>query len=351
MDLPFDAVVGSIPFAPEALRGSLRDFDSFQSRLLVHSANAIDEHVAAAARRFGPSRVGVFIGTSTGGLRDSEVADSARRTEGSLPQHYLWSKVQLPSAAIEVLRRRFQLTGPGFVVSTACSSGAKALGAGMRALASGAVDAAIVGGVDTLCRTTLSGFHALSVLSPTPCRPFARGRSGTNLGEGAALFVLERAGEGPFRILGVGESSDAHHMTAPHPEGLGARLAIRRALDAAALSPSDIEYVNAHGTGTPLNDQSESMAIEAELGRSVPVSSTKGLTGHTLGAAGAIEAALCLIAMEESLVPPSVGAEPVDDGIRIAVEARSRAAAIRIALSNSFAFGGSNACVVLGRAP
>ncbi|HEY8379350.1 MAG TPA: beta-ketoacyl synthase N-terminal-like domain-containing protein, partial [Nannocystis sp.] len=245
------------------------------------------------------------------------------------------------------------LHGPGLVLSTACSSSARVFASAQRLLACGVCDAVLVGGVDSLCGLTVRGFAGLEVLSHAPCRPFSRERAGINIGEGAALLLLERHGDGPARLLGVGDSSDAYHMTSPHPEGLGARLAMERALAAAGLSPADVDHVNAHGTGTRQNDSMESAAIRAvfgapESGAGVPVVATKGYTGHMLGAAGATEVAFVIDAIAGGYLPAGVGADPVDDSLGVDVVTARRERRTRAALSNSFAFGGSNVSVLIG---
>jgi 3-oxoacyl-[acyl-carrier-protein] synthase-1 len=214
----------------------------------------------------------------------------------------------------------------------------------------GLVDAALVGGVDALCEMTVRGFRSLGVLAEQPCRPFAAARPGINIGEGAALFLLERGAEAELALLGTGESADAHHMTAPDPTGAGAEQAMRAALDAAGLDANEIDLINAHGTGTTQGDTAEAAAIARVFGARVPVVSTKGYTGHALGAAGAVEAALGLITIEHGFAPESLGANPIDPELPIAVLQARRPGAFRRVLSNSFAFGGSNVSVILGRA-
>ena len=197
-------------------------------------------------------------------------------------------------------------------MSTACSASAKAVGCAQRLLATDAVDAVLVGGVDALSQTTLRGFHSLQILSPVFCRPLSRERRGINIGEGAAYLLLEREGDAAVRLLGVGESSDAHHMSAPDPTGEGARTAMAAALAQAGLPPGEVDYINAHSPGTRLNDLSEGLAVTSLFGGRVPVASTKGYTGHLLGAGGATEAVFAIVAIEQGWIPRSVGADPVD---------------------------------------
>jgi len=238
--------------------------------------------------------------------------------------------------------------GPGYAVSTACSSSGKVLGSARRLLRAGLADAVLVGGADSLCRTTLCGFHSLEVLSKTPCRPFCAGRDGTTIGEGAAFLLLEREGDGPARLLGVGESCDAHHMSHPHPEGLGAEAAMAGALAQAGLAPHEVDHVNAHGTATQLNDAAESKAIFRLFGDRVPVASTKGYTGHLLGAAAATEAVFAVAAIEQGWIPASLGCDPQDPALAVSLCRERRERRCRAVLSNSFAFGGSNVAVLFG---
>ncbi len=223
-----------------------------------------------------------------------------------------------------------------------------------RAIEAGLIDAALVGGVDSLCLTTLYGFHSLQLVSRGPCRPFDLARDGISIGEAAAFALLEPAGTSldadAVLLLGVGESSDAYHMSAPHPEGRGARAAMLAALETAALDPSDIEYINLHGTGTPSNDEAESRAVSGVLGTQVPASSTKGATGHTLGAAGALEAVICALALRHGLMPAGVNTNEVDPALAVHYLLENRAAPLSRVMSNSFGFGGSNCCLIFGRA-
>jgi 3-oxoacyl-[acyl-carrier-protein] synthase-1 len=236
-------------------------------------------------------------------------------------------------------------------ISTACSSSAKVFAAAARQIELGLIDAAIVGGVDTLCLTTLYGFASLQLTSPSPCRPYDATRDGISIGEGAAFALLERAADpapGSVLLLGAGESSDAYHMSSPHPEGLGARLAMDAALQSAGLAPADIDYINLHGTATPANDAAEGKAVAALFGSRVPCASTKGATGHTLGAAGAIEAVICALALTDSLLPGSPGTTAPDPSIPVNYLLASRDAPVRRVLSNSFGFGGSNCSLIFG---
>jgi 3-oxoacyl-[acyl-carrier-protein] synthase-1 len=234
------------------------------------------------------------------------------------------------------------------MISTACTSGAKPLGSAWRLITAGVLDAAIVGGVDTLCTMTLHGFESLQALDRGPCRPFHRDRLGISIGEGGALLLLERDGDGRVRLESVGETSDAYHISAPHPEGHGAEAAMRQALAFAGRRPDDVDHINAHGTGTKLNDTAEAKAIGRVFSRPIPVVSTKCYTGHTLAAAGAIESVFAAMAIEEGWIPPALQAEPLDPDVQLNVPTQRTTGSFKTVLSNSFAFGGNNVSVLLG---
>jgi 3-oxoacyl-[acyl-carrier-protein] synthase-1 len=347
---PSGSPYGLVPVLPELPPG-LASFDTRQARIAAHLAERIAPAVARTIARHTAERVGVVIGTSTGGIGHTETAVAERLRTGALPRSFdLWRQHQM-SATADVVARVTGARGPALVVSTACSSSGKSFGTARRWLRAGVVDAVIVGGVDSLCRLTLRGFAALELLSEQPCRPFSQLRSGISLGEAGALLLVENGGDGPATLLGVGESSDAHHMSAPHPEGLGAALAMQRALADAGLTSDAVGHINAHGTATMQGDIAEALAIARVLGPEVPVSATKGYTGHTLGAAGATEAVLTLIALTTGQLPASVHADPVDPALPIDIITHARPVPPGVALSNSFAFGGSNVSVVFGGPP
>jgi 3-oxoacyl-[acyl-carrier-protein] synthase-1 len=251
------------------------------------------------------------------------------------------------------VRKVLSLQGPAAVVSTACSSSAKVFGMARRYMQLGIIDAAVVGGVDSLCLTTMYGFHSLQLTSPVQCPPFDKHRDGISVGEAAAFALLEVMGDsnvpGTLALLGVGETSDAHHISSPHPEGAGARSAMQAALADAGIPASAVDYVNLHGTGTPSNDGAESKAVEGVLGTEVPCSSTKGYTGHTLGAAGALEIAICAIAVSDGFMPSGLNCTLIDPECRINYLRSLGDAGPRVALSNSLGFGGTNCSVVIGR--
>ena len=342
----------------EKLPKSLSRFDCRNNRLvqLGLETDGFADDVRAAVARHGQSRVGVFLGTSTAGILQTELAYRRRDpVSGALPDDFIYRTTHNSFSLAEFTREYFALEGPALAVSTACSSSAKVFSAAARQLALGTIDAAIVGGVDTLCLTTLYGFASLQLTSSEPCRPYDAARNGISVGEGAAFALLERApatpDAGAVLLLGAGESSDAYHMSAPHPEGLGARLAMEAALRSAGLPPDAIDYINLHGTATPANDAAEGKAVAALFADRVPCSSTKGATGHTLGAAGAVEAIICALAMSHDLLPGSPNTQVPDPAIPLNYLLASRSGKVRHALSNSFGFGGSNCSLVFGVAP
>jgi 3-oxoacyl-[acyl-carrier-protein] synthase-1 len=311
--------------------------------------------VEAAIARHGRRRVGVFLGTSTAGILQTEQAYRRRDpASGALPDDFIYRTTHNTFSLADFVRHYFRLEGPAVVISTACSSSAKVFAAAARMLAAGVIDAAIVGGVDSLCLTTLYGFNSLELLSPEPCRPFDAERNGLCIGEAAAFILLERPADSlnaeDVLLLGTGESSDAHHMSSPHPEGLGARMAMAAALHAAGLQATDIDYINLHGTATPSNDAAEGKAVAALFGNRTPCSSTKGATGHCLGAAGGVEAVICALALRHGFLPGGVNTRQVDPGIPIQYLTANRDVAPSRVLSNSFGFGGTNCSLVLGRA-
>jgi 3-oxoacyl-[acyl-carrier-protein] synthase-1 len=252
------------------------------------------------------------------------------------------------------VRARLALAGPCVSISTACTSGAMAFLEGAMLIATGLADAAVVGGVDTLCRLTLQGFGSLDLLAHGPTRPCAADRDGISIGEAAAFALLERprpCDSGAIGLLGAGASSDGHHMSSPQPDGLGAVAAMRAALDSAGLVPAAIDYVNMHGTGTRANDAMEDRAIAYLFGTEVPCSSTKGYTGHTLGASGALEAAIAATSVEQGLLPGCLGIAAADPDFAARILVDNAAAPVARVLSNSFGFGGSNCALVIGRLP
>jgi 3-oxoacyl-[acyl-carrier-protein] synthase-1 len=357
---PEDIWVGRVRGLEEvALPAPLARFACRNNRLaeLALRADGFAEAVAEARERHGAERIAVVLGTSTAGIEETEQAYRRRDAEGRLPADFDFEHTHDLYALPRYVRARLGLRGPAMVVSTACTSGARAWLDAAALIAAGVADAAVVGGVDTLCRMTLHGFASLELLARGgPTRPCAADRDGISIGEAAAFALLERprAGmRGGLALLGAGASTDGHHMSSPHPEGLGAAAAMRAALEAAGLAPREIGYVNLHGTGTRANDAMEDRAVAAVFGpRGVPCSSTKGWSGHALGASGALEATIAALCVEDGLIPGCLGIERADPGFASDVLAENREVPrLDRVLSNSFGFGGNNCALVIGRLP
>ena len=352
MDLPLPTWVGEVAGVDAtALPSSLSEFDCRNNRLawLGLQQDGFLDAVAVARARWGAGRVAVFLGTSTSGLLQTELAYRRRNAQGSLPADFLYGPTQNTYSVAAFVAQALQLQGPSWVVSTACSSSAKVFGTAARMIDAGLIDAAVVGGVDSLCLTTLYGFNSLELLSDEICRPWGASRKGLSIGEAAAFALVERESAKPQGwLLGVGESNDGFHMSTPHPEGLGAIAAMRAALADANLQPADIDYINLHGTATPSNDAAEDNAVGSVFGTATPGSSTKGATGHTLGAAGGVEAVIALLAIQHGLMPAGLNVEERDPALKLNYLQRNQNASVRRVLSNSFGFGGSNASLVFG---
>lgn len=335
---------------------ALQRFDCRNNRLarLALLQDDFDAAVRTSIGRWGRRRVGIFIGTSTSGILETELAYRRRDPLGALPDDFDYGGTQNSFSVADFVRRLFGVEGPAAAVCTACSSSAKVFATAERMIGADLIDAAIVGGVDSLCLTTLYGFHSLQLTSREPCRPFDAARDGLSIGEAAAFALLERRGAdldaGTVLLLGAGESSDAHHMSTPHPEGAGAASAMQGALRAAALEPGAIDYINLHGTGTPSNDSAEGRAVVALFGRGTPCSSTKGATGHTLGAAGALEAVISALALQQGLMPGGLNVRQRDPRLELHYLTENRRGRLRHVLSNSFGFGGANCALLFGLA-
>jgi len=354
-----DTYVGEVAgIDSQRLPEGLEEFNCRNNRLaqLGLQQDGFAEAVENVAARVGRRRIGVFLGTSTAGILETEIAYRHRDpATGALPAGLHYRGTHNSFSVADFARNALRLEGPAVVVSSACSSSAKVFGSARRMMAAGLIDAAVVGGVDSLCLTTLYGFHSLQLVSSLPCRPFDAARDGISIGEAAAFALLERIPPaGPeteaVMLLGIGESSDAYHMSSPHPEGRGARAAMLQALDSAGLRPSDIDYINLHGTGTPSNDNAEARAVTAVLGSDVPASSTKGATGHTLGAAGALEAVICTLALRHGLMPAGLNTATADPSLGVHYLLENRRQKLARVMSNSFGFGGSNCSLIFGRA-
>lgn len=327
---------------------------SRNNQLALAALAQIRPAVDAAIEKYGAGRIGIVIGTSTSGIAATEAAMQARGADGALPADFHYGQQEMGSCAT-MLAQLLGTGGPAYVHSSACASSAKALASAARLINMGLCDAVIAGGVDTLCAFTVAGFSALESVSAGRCNPLGAGRDGINLGEAAALFLVTAA-PATVALCGWGESADGHHMSAPDPEGKGARRSMTAALARAGIEASAIDYINLHGTATQQNDAMEAGAVAALFGTAVPVSSTKPMTGHTLGAAGALEAGLCWLVLQddnpEGLLPPHLWdgvPDPALPALQIATPGTRLGRPLRYALSNSFAFGGANATLILGR--
>jgi len=353
-----DTYVGEVAGVDnEQLPKNLQEFTCRNNRLaqLGLKQDGFTEAVAKLASRWGSRRIGVFLGTSTSGILETEIAYRHREPgTGALPESFHYRGTHNSFSVADFTRQMLALEGPAVVVSSACSSSAKVFGSARRMMEAGLIDAAVIGGVDSLCLTTLYGFHSLQLVSRAPCRPFDTARDGISIGEAAAFALIERAPSSldptAVLLLGIGESSDAYHMSSPHPQGRGARAAMLQALNTAGLQPEDIDYINLHGTGTPSNDSAEAYAVESVLGSEIPGSSTKGATGHTLGAAGALEAVVCALTLQHDFMPAGVNTTAVDPSLHVHYLLENRQRTLVRAMSNSFGFGGSNCSLIFGRA-
>jgi len=324
------------------------------NRLVLAALRQIEDAVKDAVKRYGAERVGIVLGTSTSGISHGEVAVNEKIADGQFPEEYDYAQQEMGDPAFFVAEY-FGIEGPSYCISTACSSSGKAFASAKQLINSGLCDAIICGGADSLCQLTTQGFSALEAVSAEKCNPFSVNRDGINIGEGAALFLLEKgvdsSDEKGVFLAGCGESSDAHHISAPEPEGSGAVVAMQAALKDANITAADIDYLNCHGTATPLNDSMESKAIAKVLGSQTPCSSTKPLTGHALGAAAAIEAAICCLILEKQEdIPAMVWDKQIDPELPVIQLLKDVIVPgqLNYVMSNSFAFGGSNVSVILG---
>jgi 3-oxoacyl-[acyl-carrier-protein] synthase-1 len=311
-------------------------------------ADGFIEAVAAARERYGPARIALVLGTSTSSIGETELAYTQLDADGGFPADQRRPQVHTPHSLAMFVQQALGLEGPAETLSTACSSSAKVFASAERLIRLGLVDAAVVGGVDTLCGSVLFGFNSLELVSPEPCRPFDATRNGISLGEAAGFALLER-GAGRLELRGYGEASDAHHMSTPHPEGLGAERALDEALARAGLAADAIDYINMHGTASMKNDEVEGALVARRFPAATHASSTKGFTGHTLGAAGIVEAVISLLAIERGLKPGTVNTTALDAGCGPQIRLQPVHGEVRYALSNSFGFGGNNCSLVFGR--
>ncbi|PKI13869.1 beta-ketoacyl-[acyl-carrier-protein] synthase family protein [Colwellia sp. 12G3] len=338
-----------------------KHLQSRNNQLAALALNQIKAQAQALIERLGADRVAIIVGTSTSGISEGEQAMQVLQQQGEFPEHYDYRQQEIYNLA-EFISEELATTGICLTISTACSSSAKAFKTASEIIDAGMADAAIVGGVDTLCGMTVNGFYALNSTASGTCQPSSANRDGINIGEAAALAILtkdEASSSHSVRLLGVGESSDAHHMSAPHPEGEGAIVAMQSALAEAGIKASDVDYINLHGTATPKNDAMEAAAVAHVFGKEIPCSSSKGLIGHTLGAAGATEVGLCwLLLCQEGddegnySYAPQVWDHVIDESmpaLKLVAIGDKKTSPIRCCLSNSFAFGGNNVSVLIGR--
>ena len=348
-----DCWLGEVRGFDVPLTGALAEWDCRNNRLAEFALNQDQflDSVAACRKRLGAARIGVFVGTSTSGVQHTELAYRARDLEkNALPAWFDQRRTQNIYSVAAFTALRLGLAGPSLAISTACSSSAKVFAAARRAIVAGVCDAAVVGGVDSLCLTTLYGFNSLQLISADICRPADSARTGISIGEAGGFALLDPLAESPLALLGYGETSDAYHMSLPEPGGRGAIESMRAALARANAEPHEVDYINLHGTGTIANDNAESRAVCDVFGSSTPCSSTKGWTGHTLGAAGMVEAAVSLMAIEHGLMPRSLNTRVRDPAIEAGILLENRLAPVQRVLSNSFGFGGSNCSLLFGSA-
>ncbi len=344
--LPVAGVHGELAIIPVELGQQ----SSRNNQLLLEAALQIESEIRQAIHTYGASRVGIVLGTSTSGIDEASRGIAQYLRDKHFPGDYDYQQQEL-SAPANFLADWLQLSGPAYVISTACTSSARALMSAQRLLDLGVCDAVICGGVDSLCKLTLNGFSALEAVSNERCNPFSVNRNGINIGEAAVLFVMSKA-PAPIALLGCGASSDAHHISAPEPTGKGALQAMRKALASAKLAPEQIGYLNLHGTATQHNDAMESLAVASLFPKGVACSSTKPMSGHTLGAAGALEAAFCWLSLAHGRVPPHVWDGQADPTLPALQWALSDETLDKPCLmSNSFAFGGNNVSLIIGAAP
>ena len=347
---PLATWIGRVDGLDAPLPGRFAPWDCRNHRLawLGLNADGFLDAVVAARQRFGPARVGLIVGTSTSSIGATEDAYHVLDAQGNFPAALRNPRLHTPHSLANFVQQALRLEGPCLTISTACSSSAKAFTAAERMLRLNLIDAAVVGGADSLCGSVLFGFNALQLVSPEPCQPFDAARRGINLGEAAGFALLLR-GPGPLQLIGHGEASDAHHMSAPHPEGLGAERALDAALARAGIDAETVDHINLHGTASLQNDAVEAALVTRRFGPHTHASSTKGFTGHTLGAAGIVEAVFSLLAIETGLMPGTVNSERLDPACGAQIRLRPARGDVRVALSHSFGFGGTNCVLAFAR--
>ncbi|MEE9411465.1 MAG: beta-ketoacyl-ACP synthase [Methylococcales bacterium] len=353
--VPFTAMVGEVTQSLPEIRSELKRYDCRNAQLALAALNTGSFHssVEQSIERYGEQRVGVVIGTSTSGIYNSEAAYTYFNQHGKMPDKFRFMHRHFVHATAEFIAQELALNGPCYAISTACSSSAKTLAAAQRLINCGICDAVVVGGVDTLCRLTLYGFNSLDLIAEQHCTPMDQDRNGINIGEAAGLLLLEVTTDDNHsapQLLAVGESCDAHHMSAPHPSGDGAELAMRAALDSAGVAADQVNYINLHATASSLNDFAEAQAVQRVFGTDTPCSGLKGLLGHTLGASGALETIVTLLALQHDFLPGTCGLKTPDSRFQINLLTEpQRASQLNYAVSNAFGFGGNNASVLLSQ--
>lgn len=347
-----DCWLGEVADFDTPLPAQWSNWDCRNNRLALFGLQQDDFMTAATElrQRYGRDRVGVFMGTSTSGVQHTELAYRALDPNTQrLPDWFQHRYTQNIFSIADFVAQVLDLNGPTLAISTACSSSAKVFASARRAIAAGSCDAAIVGGVDSLCLTTLYGFNSLQLVSADVCRPADAARGGISIGEAAGFALLDPHADASIALLGYGETSDAYHMSSPDPEGEGAAASMRAALACADAKANEVDYINLHGTGTVANDQSESRAVCTVFGKQTPCSSTKGWTGHTLGAAGIVESAIAMLCIEHGFLPRSLNTRTKDPAIEAAILLEDRHAPVRRVMSNSFGFGGNNCSLLFGK--
>lgn len=352
--LEFDTWLGRVDgIESHAMDAALQPYACRNNRLANYALGLENfrDRISAAIETYGADRIGVFVGTSTSGIEETERAYRELKSGAEpLPDDYALLTTHNLASLLNYVRLDLGLRGPGQTISTACSSSAKVFAAAHRHISCGLCDAAVVGGVDSLCLTTLYGFNSLQLVSDEICRPYDARRKGINIGEAAGFVLLEQLdhGRGMVKLKGYGESSDGYHMSSPHPDGEGAVLAMRAALQRAGLGPQEIDYVNLHGTATPSNDAAEGAGVARVFGQQLACSSTKGYTGHTLGAAGITEAIISILALKNDFLPGTLNLDEADEAIAIRPMSENRAGTLANVMSNNFGFGGSNCSLIFG---
>lgn len=347
--------VGEVRNVLPKIESRLARFNTRNAQLALATLDCenakVRKAVQHAVEKYGAHRIGVVIGTSTSGMYETELAYESYLKQGHMPDNFDFLNQHAWGATADYIKAELGLAGPSYVISTACSSSSKAVASAQRMILAGVCDAVIAGGVDSLCQLTLHGFSSLELVTEQPCSPLDKDRVGISLGEGGGLLVLEKPApehKNCIQLLGCGESSDAYHMTAPHPDGEGAQAAMQAALNQAGFKAFDIDYLNLHATGTIMNDASEMRAVEAVLGTEIPCSGTKGITGHTLGAAGAMESIIVMLALERSLLPGTARLQHIDPAFKCNILQNPEKKDVKRVMSNNFGFGGNNASLIFG---